>query len=142
MIGSTAAVLQWWLHGGCPPYSDRPATPVRSHIERIMHLCISYRRQVYKAQTPMCCDGWNMLSHRAGPCSAGVLGAEVVQWLRLRGEDPDEQVLWQVCPAASSLLRRGRRSSNFDGEGRRSSNFDGELARRQAPWSRQRCRYP
>ena len=33
-------------------------------------------------------------AHRAAPCPTRELGAEVVQRLRLRCEDPDQQLVW------------------------------------------------
>ena len=49
--------------------------------------------------------GNTMSAHRAGPGLASLLCAEVVQRLRLRGEDADQQMLRQVCPAAVGLRR-------------------------------------
>ena len=44
-------------------------------------------------------------AHRAGPCSAGAFCAQVVQRLRLQGEDLDQQVVRQVRQAAWGPLQ-------------------------------------
>ena len=44
-----------------------------------------------------------MGAHRVGPCMADALCPEVVQRLRLGGEDADQQIVRQVCPAAVGL---------------------------------------
>ena len=44
-----------------------------------------------------------MGAQRMGPCTAGARCAVVVQRLRLRGEDSDQQVVRHVCPAAVGL---------------------------------------
>ena len=52
-------------------------------------------------------------THRVCPCPAGALCAQVVQRLRLRGEDPDQQLVRQVCPSAAGRLPS--RTSTRDG---------------------------
>jgi len=47
--------------------------------------------------------GSRVSAPRPGPCPASALCAEVVQRLMLCGECPDQQVVWQVCPATVGL---------------------------------------